>query len=127
VLYGALGKLAEPWDRVEMAGTGLATVVDCSDCSAGSAELAGASAGSGESGEARREYDRGFLALIGAGAVHGRAWTSAGARASMAWRGGVGWRAPGMSAVVEHWHHCFYPCSNADRAQIFTNLGKIAV
>jgi hypothetical protein len=31
------------------------------------------SAGSGESGEARREYDRGFPALIGVGAVHGRA------------------------------------------------------
>jgi hypothetical protein len=37
------------------------------------------SAGLGESGEAWREYGRGFPVLIDAGAVHGQAWTSAGA------------------------------------------------
>jgi hypothetical protein len=58
------------------------------------------SAGSGESGEARREYGRGFPTLIGA--VHGQAWTNASARARTAWRGCAGWRAPGMSAAVEH-------------------------
>jgi hypothetical protein len=56
----------------------------------------------GESGEAWREYDRGFPALIDAGAVHGRAWTSAGARTRTAWHGCVEWREPGMSAAVEH-------------------------
>jgi hypothetical protein len=35
-------------------------------------------AGSGKLGVVRREYDRGHAALIGAGAVHGRAWTGAG-------------------------------------------------
>jgi hypothetical protein len=60
------------------------------------------SAGSGESGEARREYDRGFPALIGVDTVHGWAWTSVGARARTAWHGCAGWRAPGMSAAVEH-------------------------
>jgi hypothetical protein len=60
------------------------------------------SAGSWELGEARRKYGRGFPSLIGAGVVHGQAWTSAGARAHTAWYGCMGWRAPGMSAVVEH-------------------------
>jgi hypothetical protein len=48
------------------------------------------SAGSRESGEAWREYNRGFPALIGAGAVHGRAWTSAGAH-DLAWVRGLAW------------------------------------
>jgi hypothetical protein len=85
------------------------------------------STGSGESGEARREYDRGFPALIGAGAVHGRAWTSAARR--HAWLG-AGARAGVHRACQPRsstWHHCFCPCSNADRAQIFMNLGKIVV
>jgi hypothetical protein len=56
----------------------------------------------GESGEAWREYDRGFPALIDAGAVQGRAWTSAGARTRTAWHGCEEWREPGMSAAVEH-------------------------
>jgi hypothetical protein len=40
-------------------------------------------AGSGKLGKERREYGRGRTALIGAGAVHGRAWTGAGARAGV--------------------------------------------
>jgi hypothetical protein len=35
------------------------------------------------------------LLFIGAGAVHGRAWTSGA-------RGCTDWRAPGMSAAIEH-------------------------
>jgi hypothetical protein len=45
------------------------------------------SAGLGESGEVQREYDRGFPVLIDAGAVHGRAWTSAGAHGLVRVRG----------------------------------------
>jgi hypothetical protein len=41
-LYGALGKLAEARDRVEMARSGLTMVAECSGCLAGGAELAGA-------------------------------------------------------------------------------------
>jgi hypothetical protein len=51
-------------------------------------------AGSGELGVVRREYGRGHVALIGAGAVHDRASTGAGARARTARRGRAGWRAP---------------------------------
>jgi hypothetical protein len=51
-----------------------------------------------------REYGRGCIALIGAGVVHGWAWIGA-----------------------STWHGFFYSCSNADRAHIFANLGKIAV
>jgi hypothetical protein len=60
------------------------------------------SAGYEESGEARREYDRGFLPVIGTRVVHGRVWTGAGARVRMARHGCAGWRAPSMSAAVEH-------------------------
>jgi hypothetical protein len=42
------------------------------------------------------------VSFKGAGAVYGRAWTGVGARARMARRGCVSWRAPGMSAAVEH-------------------------
>jgi hypothetical protein len=85
------------------------------------------SAGSGESGEARREYGRGFPALIGAGAMHGRAWTSV--ACGRTWlgadaRAGVHRACQPRSST---WHHCFCPCSNTDRAQIFANLGKIIV
>jgi hypothetical protein len=67
------------------------------------------------------------LLFIGAGAVHGRAWTSV-ARGRV--RLGAGARAGVHRACRSRsstWHHCFCPCSNADRAQIFANLGKIAV
>jgi hypothetical protein len=57
------------------------------------------SAGSGESGEARREYDRGFPALIGTARCTGGRGP---ARARAARRGCAGWRALGMSAAVEH-------------------------
>jgi hypothetical protein len=77
-------------------------------------------ASSGKLGEVRREYDRGCTALIGAGTVHGRAWTSAGARAR-------GVACTGASAAVEHVAHRFCSCSNADRLHIFANLGKMAV
>jgi hypothetical protein len=60
------------------------------------------SVGSEEFGEARRKYGRGFPALIGAGVVHGRVWTGAGARARTARRGCAGCHAPSMSAAVEH-------------------------
>jgi hypothetical protein len=76
-------------------------------------------AGSGKLGKERREYGRGRTALIGAGAVHGRAWTGAGTRAR-------GLACTGASAAVEHAHR-FCSCSNADRLHIFANLGKIAV
>jgi hypothetical protein len=44
----------------------------------------------------RREYDRGRAALIGVGAVHGQAWTGAGARAGVARRERAGRRAPAV-------------------------------
>jgi hypothetical protein len=58
------------------------------------------------------------------GAVHrqawacGRAWLGAGART------GVNRACQPRSNM---WLHCFCPSSNADRAHIFANLGKIAV
>jgi hypothetical protein len=56
-------------------------------------------AGSGELGVVRREYGRGCAALIGAGAVHGRAWTGAAARASVHRRVSRG-RARGTSLLL---------------------------
>jgi hypothetical protein len=61
-------------------------------------------AGSGKLGKVRREYGRGRAALIGAGAVHGRAWTGAGARARTARRGRTGWRAPARQPRSSTWH-----------------------
>jgi hypothetical protein len=60
------------------------------------------SAGSGESLRRGGSTTEASLLSIDAGAVHGRAWTSAGARAPTAWHGCAGWRAPGTSDVVEH-------------------------
>jgi hypothetical protein len=85
------------------------------------------SAGLAKLSEARREYDRGFPALIDAARctggrgpawARGRAWLGAGART------GVNRACQPRSNTSRH---CFYPSSNADRAQIFANLGKIAV
>jgi hypothetical protein len=56
-------------------------------------------AGSRELGAVRREYDRGCAALIGASAVHGRAWTGAGARAGVHRRVSRG-RACGTSLLL---------------------------
>jgi hypothetical protein len=67
------------------------------------------SLGLGESVEARREYDRGFPILIDAGVVHGRVWTSVGARACTAWCGCADWRESGMSATIEHVAPLFLP------------------
>jgi hypothetical protein len=50
--------------------------------------------------------------------AHGRAWLGAGARTSVN-------RA--CQPRSNTWSRCFCPCSNADWAQIFANLGKIAV
>jgi hypothetical protein len=77
--------------------------------------------------EARREYGRGFPALIGAARCTGeRGPVSARGRARL----GVGVRT-GVNRACQlrsnTWRHCFYPSSNADRAQIFAKLGKIAV
>jgi hypothetical protein len=56
-------------------------------------------AGFRELGEVRREYGRGHAALIGAGAVHGRAWTGAGVRACVHRRISRG-RARGTSLLL---------------------------
>jgi hypothetical protein len=50
--------------------------------------------------------------------ARGRARLGAGART------GVNWACQPRSNT---WSRCFYPCSNVDWAQIFVNLGKIAV
>jgi hypothetical protein len=60
--------------------------------------------GSGELGAVRREYDRGRAALIGAGAVHGRARTGAGGRARVARRRHAGRRAPACQPRSSTWH-----------------------
>jgi hypothetical protein len=83
------------------------------------------SVGPKESGEARREYDRGFPALIGTARCtggHGPAWARGRARLAAGARTGVNRACQPRSST---WHHCFFPCSNTDRAQIFANLGKI--
>jgi hypothetical protein len=67
------------------------------------------SAGSRESGEARREYGLGFPALY---------------RRRRRARASVHRACQPRSST---WRHCFCLCSNADRAQIFANLGKITV
>jgi hypothetical protein len=61
-------------------------------------------AGSGELGAVRREYDRGHAALIGAGAVHGRAWNDEGARARTARRGRANRCAPARQPRSSTWH-----------------------
>jgi hypothetical protein len=63
-------------------------------------------------------------ALIGAGVVHDRAWTGAGAHGSAR---ACGLACIGVSATVEHVAHRFYSCSNADRLHIFVNSGMIAM
>jgi hypothetical protein len=55
--------------------------------------------GSRELGAVRREYGRGRAALIGAGAVHGLAWTGAGVRAGVHRRVSRG-RARGTSLLL---------------------------
>jgi hypothetical protein len=85
------------------------------------------SAGLEKLSEAQREYGRGFPASIGTvwctgergpAWARGRAWLGAGART------GVNQACQSRSNT---WRHCFYPSSNADRALIFANLGKITV
>jgi hypothetical protein len=69
-------------------------------------------AGSGELGLVRREYNQGRAALTDASVDQcGRAGTRAGVHQRV--------------TAVEHVAHCFCSCSNADRLQIFANLGKI--
>jgi hypothetical protein len=84
------------------------------------------------SGLGRTESARGSTAealglLYRHDVVHGRAWTDGGARAS---RLGAGARTGVNRACLPRsntWLQCFCPRSNADRAQIFANLGKIVV
>jgi hypothetical protein len=52
----------------------------------------------------RREYGRGRAALLGAGVVHGRAWTGAGARAGVARRGRAGRHVPARQPRSSTWH-----------------------
>jgi hypothetical protein len=66
-------------------------------------------AGSGELGAVWREYDRGRAALIGAGVVHGRAWTSAGTREGVARRGRAGRHAPACQPRSSTWHIAYAP------------------
>ena len=72
-------------------------------------------------------YDRGLGLLYRHGAVHGRLWTSERARACTGECGCANGCEPGVSATVEHVEPLLCPSSNADWAQIFANLGKIAV
>jgi hypothetical protein len=78
---------------------GLATLVELWRCW----RVAGRSpelwAGSGKLGAVQREYGRSRAALIGMGAVHGRAWTGAGARAGVHQRISRG-RARGTSLLL---------------------------
>jgi hypothetical protein len=77
--------------------------------------------------EVRREYGRGFPALIGAMLCTGEcgpAWTRGRARLGAGARAGVNRACQPRSNT---WRHYFCSSSNADRAQIFANLGKIAV
>jgi hypothetical protein len=83
--------------------------------------------GLGKSSEAWREYGQGFPSLIdtarctggrGPAWARGRAWLGAGART------GVNRACQPRSKT---WRHCFCPSFNADRAQIFADLGKIVV
>jgi hypothetical protein len=83
--------------------------------------------GSGKTWERAGRYGRGLELLYRHGTVHGWSWTDERARACTAERGCANGREPGVSATVEHWNHCICPSSNADWAQIFVNLGKIAV
>jgi hypothetical protein len=50
-----------------------------------------------------------------------------GGRGPASARGCTNGREPGVSATVEHVEPLPHPSSNADWAQIFANLGKIAV
>jgi hypothetical protein len=61
-------------------------------------------AGSGELGTVPREYDRGHATLIGAGVLHGRAWTGAGAQVGVAQRGRAGRHAPARQPRSSTWH-----------------------
>jgi hypothetical protein len=80
-----------------------------------------------KSSEARREYGRGFPALIDAARCtggRGPAWARGRARLGAGARTCVNQACQPRSNT---WRHCFCPSSNADRAQIFANLGKITV
>jgi hypothetical protein len=114
-LVGALDRLEVVENKFGHGGRALGVV-------AVHREVAGATAGSGELDAVRREYDRGYAAFIGVGAVHGRAWTGVGKHGSARAHGQA---CTGASAAVEHVAHCFCSCSNPDRLQIFVNLGKI--
>jgi hypothetical protein len=61
-------------------------------------------AGSRELGAVWREYDRGRAALIGVGAVHGQAWTGAGARVGVARCRRAGRHAPARQSRSSMWH-----------------------
>jgi hypothetical protein len=77
--------------------------------------------------EARREYDRGLPVLIDAARYtvgRGPTWARDRARLGAGARTGVNRTCQPRSNT---WLHCFCPSSNADRAQIFANLGQIAV
>jgi hypothetical protein len=83
--------------------------------------------GSGRTCERAGRYGRGSGLLYRHGAVHGRPGpASARGRAlgSAGARMGVN---RGCQPRSNTWNRCFYPSSNADWAQIFANLGKIAV
>jgi hypothetical protein len=125
LLRGALrgfGELAGALDRLEVVGNKFGHGGRALAVVAVHGEAAGATAGSGEFGAVRREYDRGCDALIGVGAMHGRAWAGAGKHGSARAHGQA---CTSASAAVEHVAHCFCSCSNPDRLQIFANLGKM--
>jgi hypothetical protein len=85
------------------------------------------SAGLEKLSEARREYNQGFPALIDAARCiggRGPVWARGRARLGAGERTGVNRAYEPRSNT---WRHCFCPSSNADRAQIFANLGKIVV
>jgi hypothetical protein len=110
-----------------MAGSGLATAAEHSGCLVGGAELAELRAGLEKLSEAQRESNRGFPDLIDAARCtgrRGRAWARGRPRLGAGAQTGVNRACQPRSNT---WRHCFCPSSNADRAQIFANLGKIAV
>jgi hypothetical protein len=115
------------WKRLEGAGHG----------GRGSEILAGSGAacsgripvifGSGRTCERAGRYGRGSGLLYRHDAMHGWPWAGERARACPGERGCANGREQGRKPRSNTWNRCFCPSSNADWAQIFANLGKVAV
>jgi hypothetical protein len=83
--------------------------------------------GSGRTCERAGRYGRGSGLLYRHGAVHGRLWNGERTRACIGERGARTGVNQGCQPRSNMWNRCFCPSSNANWAQIFVNLGKIAV